>query len=312
MDKEKRKIFRRKLGWYVIRAFTFLNGTLPLGWSYFLGGILGGAAYFVAVRHGRVALESLAIAFPDLSKREREKIAYDFFVFMAQSTLEALCFLKKSYLLSNVHIQGEENLKKALEKGEGVIIVSAHLGNFPLMSLKLAKEGYPVNVVVRPMRDQKAGDYFHDLRIASGVKTIFSYPRRKCVNGIINALRKNEIVIIQMDQNFGTGGVWVRFFGQLAATPVGPIIFALRTKAAIVPGYIFREAKGEHNIKLFEQEQLLLDEDRDRTILINAINITRIIEGWVRDFPQQWGWIHRRWKSRPSESIKNLKFKIEK
>lgn len=311
MEKEKRKNIKRKLSWYVIKAVTFLNGVLPLGWSYFLGSILGRSAYLIAVRHRRIAWESLAIAFPDFSLKKRKETAAEFFIFIAQSALEAVCFLKNPHYLSNVHIQGEENLKQALSKGRGVIIVSAHLGNFPLISLKLAKEGYTVNVVVRPMRDEKAGDYFQELRIEAGVKTVFSYPRRGCVNGIINALHRNEIVIIQMDQNFGSGGVWVKFFGKLAATPVGPVVFALRTKAAIIPGYIYRETRGRHNIELQAQEDIILDEDKDKTVLLNAVNLTRIIERWVKKYPQQWGWIHRRWKSRPSEIIKQSKFKME-
>ncbi|MBU1122069.1 MAG: lysophospholipid acyltransferase family protein [Candidatus Omnitrophota bacterium] len=311
MKKEKQQIIRRKLSWYAIQAFTFLNGTLPLGWSYFLGRVLGRAAYFIASRHRRIALDGLAMAFPHLDNVVKKKTARDSFVFMAQSALEAICFLKNQRYLNKVCIQGEDNLKQALENGTGVIIVSAHLGNFPLMSLKLAKEGYAVNVVVRPMRDPKAGDYFQELRNTAGVKTIFSYPRKECVIGIINALRRNEIVMIQMDQNFGTGGVWVKFFGKLAATPVGPIVFAIRTKAVIVPGYISRENNGNHSIKLFPGEPIILDKDKNKMILINVINITRRIEEWVRAFPGQWGWIHRRWKSRPSEKIKKLKFKIE-
>jgi KDO2-lipid IV(A) lauroyltransferase len=161
------------------------------------------------------------------------------------------------------------------------------------------------------MRDTKAGSYLHDLRTNAGVKTIYSYPRKACVSSIVKALRDKELVIIQMDQNFGTGGVWVKFFGELAATPVGPIVFALRTGAPVVPVYIYREAKGKHCIKFFPEEELIVTEDKDKTILLNAIKFTRVIESWIRTVPVQWGWIHRRWKSRPSEKIKAMKYRIE-
>jgi KDO2-lipid IV(A) lauroyltransferase len=114
-----------------------------------------------------------------------------------------------------------------------------------------------------------------------------------------------------MDQNFGTGGVWVKFFGRLAATPVGPITLALRTKATVVPAYIYRDGQGRHCIELLPQEELILSSDKDESVLLNVIKFTRIIESWITVFPSQWGWIHRRWKSRPSEKIKNLKFKVE-
>lgn len=312
MNKEMKRKIRRLLGWYVLRFCHFLQGFLPLTGTYIAGAVLGKIAYIADVRHRRDALASLSIAFPNLSIKEKKKIARDFFVFMVQSVLEILCFLRVPKYLSNVRIQGRENLDQALKKGKGVIVVSAHLGSFPLISYKLIKEGYKINVVLRPMRDEKADAYFHNLITAVGVRSIFSYPRKECINGIIQALRRNEIVIVQMDQNFGTGGVWVNFFGKLAATPVGPVVFALRTNAAVLPGYIYREAKGKHCITLLPQEELIICEDKDETMLVNVIKLTRLIESWIRKFPCQWGWIHRRWKSRPSEIIKNLKFKMEK
>ncbi len=312
MDREKKKMMQRRVGYYALRTFTFLNSKLPLSWSYFLGAFLGSTFYAIVFRHRRIALDSLAIAFPDLSVRKRKQIARQFFTFLAQGSFECLYFLRKLQMLDNIRIEGKEHLDKALQNKRGVIIVTAHLGNFPLMSMKLVKEGYPVHFVTRPMRDGKAGDYLHSLRTEAGVKTILSYPRKVCVNGIIQALRNNEIVIIQMDQNFGTGGVWVNFFGKLAATPVGPIVFALRTDASLVPAYIFRESRGKHCIKIFPQEELIKKEDKDETVLMNAIKFTRIIESWVKEVPAQWGWIHRRWKSRPSEKVKQLKFKVEK
>lgn len=312
MNKEMKRKIRRLLGWYVLRFCHFLHGFLPLAWAYPAGAILGKIAYILDVRHRRDALDSLSIAFPNLSIKEKKKITGDFFVFMVQSVLEILCFLRNPEYLSSIRIQGRENLERALKKGKGVIIASAHLGSFPLISYKLAEEGYPVNLVLRPMRDEKAEAYFCKLINMAGINSILSYPRRECINGIIQALRRNEIVVVHMDQNFGTGGVWVNFFGKLAATPVGPIVLALRTNAAVLPGYIYREAKGKHCVNLLPQEELVTCEDKDETVLVNAVKLTRLIETWIRKFPGQWGWIHRRWKSRPSEIVKNLKFKIEK
>jgi len=311
MDKEKNKFLRRNLGWIFMKAFVFLCGITPLSWNYFLGKVLGSLAYLAVVRHRRIALEGLATAFPELDIKERKKIARDFFIFMAQGSFELLNFLKNLNQLQNIRIEGETNLTQALGKGKGVLMVTAHLGNFPLMSLKLAKAGYPVNFVTRPMRDEKTSDYIHSLRTDAGVKTIFSFPRRECVNGIIRALADNEIVVMQMDQNFGTGGVWVKFFGKLAATPVGPVVLALRAQSPVVAAYIYREGRGKHCIKIFPEQELTITSDKNETILINVIKLTRIIEGWVKNKASQWGWIHRRWKSRPSKEIEKLPFKIE-
>lgn len=312
MDKEKKKFLKRRLGWYAIKGIISLNGILPLNLSYFVGKTLGSIAYLCVRRHRKIALGSLSIAFPDKSLKENKKIVRNFFIFMAQGTFELLHFLKNPAELGNTRIQGQKHLDEALKKKRGVILLTAHLGNFPLMSLKLAKAGYTANVVIRQMRDTSANNYFHNLRIAGGVKTICSLPRRQCIRGILNALRNNEVVIMLMDQNFGSGGVWVKFFNKLAATPIGPIVLAARAKAAVVPAYIYREGKGKHCIKVFPQEELISLDNKQEAVLLNAIKFTRMIEGWIREFPCQWPWIHRRWKSRPSTKDRNEEFKIEK
>jgi KDO2-lipid IV(A) lauroyltransferase len=312
MFKEQIKALKRRLAWFATRIFTSLASMFSLPYTYNIGKALGSTAYTVLMHHRKIALESLSVAFPQKSLAEKKEIARNFFIFMVQSSFELLHFLKNPGQLDNVRIEGRRYLDEALSYKKGVIILTAHLGNFPLLSLKLAKEGYSVYFVTRPMRDEKASDYIHKLRTDAGVKTIFSYPRKKCITEIIRALGNDEIVIMQMDQNFGTGGVWVKFFGTLAATPVGPIVLALRTKAMVLPAYIYRESEGKHCIRIFPSESLILTPDSDETILLNTIRFTRIIEGWIREFSSQWGWIHRRWKSRPSEQMKDLKFKIEK
>jgi KDO2-lipid IV(A) lauroyltransferase len=302
--KEKKKLLRRKIGLYFIKTFTFLAGVVPLKVNLFLGKILGALAYLVLSRHRKIALHSLSIAFPGYSLSKRKRIAKQFFVFIAEGGFELIYYLNNvGKIHKPVKIDGKDYLDKALAKGRGVILVTAHYGNFPLMSLRLAAEGYPVNLVARPMRDKYAEAHFHKLRTDAGVKSISVYPRRACVAGIINALAKNEIVVILMDQNFGTGGVWVKFFDKLAATPTGPIILSLRTKAALVPSYIYRLKEKEHCLKLCPEKKLVLGKDKNETILINAAEFTKIIEGWIKARPGHWSWVHRRWKSRPPKNV---------
>ncbi len=311
MSREYKKTLRRKSAWIALRVFVSFSKALPLSWNYFIGNVLGSLAYLIIGRHRKIAIDSLSVAFSEMSLKEKKRIIRFYFAFMAQSTFELISFVKNPHYLEKIRVEGRKNLEKALEKKKGVLLLTAHLGNFPLMLFKLARQGYPINIVARPMRDKDTDNYVNDLRTKGGVKTILSYPRKVCISGILNALRNNEIVVIQVDQNFGTGGVWVKFFGKLAATPVGPITLALRTKAAIVPAYMIRESWGKHQLRIFPQEEPIIKEDRDETILLNAIKLTRIIECWIREFPSQWAWVHRRWKSRPSEQIKKSRFKIE-
>jgi len=312
MDKRKKKFLRKELSWIFLKIFTFLCDKCSLSLLYIIGAFLGRIAYTVVLPHKKVALESLSIAFPDFSLKKRKKIAKEFFIFMAQSFFELIYFLKKPHLLEEeVKTEGENFLKKALGKNKGVILLTAHLGNFPLISLVLAKKGYRINVVARPMRDEKIDIFVNNLRNKAGIKTILSYPRKECVESILRALRNNEIVMIQMDQNFGTGGVWVKFFNKLAATPVGPVIFALRTKAAIVPAYIKKD-EDKYLIRFLPEEPLDYFPNREEMVLKNVAKFTRIIESWIRENPSYWSWNHRRWKSRPSESVLRAKFKVQK
>jgi KDO2-lipid IV(A) lauroyltransferase len=216
-----------------------------------------------------------------------------------------------SQVRKKVSIVGVGNLKKALEKKKGVIALTGHFGNFPLLCLRLKEEGFVVNTMTRPMRDEKASDFFHKLRTEVGVKTIFSYPRREAVFGSLEALNNNEIIVLQMDQNFGTGGVWVNFFGKLAATPIGPIILALRSKAAIVPMFIVRNGQGKYTLFIEEEVSLEQRDDKDEAVLASAIKFTNIMEDWIRKYPQLWAWLHRRWKSRPTDKEFKAKYKVE-
>jgi KDO2-lipid IV(A) lauroyltransferase len=124
------------------------------------------------------------------------------------------------------------------------------------------------------------------------------------VNNSIRVLRDNQLLFIPLDQNFGSGGgVFVDFFGEKAATATGPMIFHRRTGAPIVPMFIIREEGDVYRI-IVEPPIVLKDlEDEQESLLVNTQKITNIIERYVRQYPQEWGWMHRRWKSRPAVEI---------
>ena len=299
MDKEKKKFLRKKLSLIGLKMFHIICTKISLNKNYWLGNIMGKISYLIIRRHRRIALSNLAIAFPRMEEIKRQKIAKESFIFMIQSLLESLHSVNHLSMLRDICIKGKEYLDEALEKKKGVIAFTAHLGNFPLMISKLVNLGYPVWLMVRPMRDNKVDNYFHQLRSSLGIRTIFSYPRRASIQQTLKVLRNNGIVIILMDQNFGTGGVWIKFFGRLAATPIGPIILALRTGASILPVYTVREGLGKHTINILPPYQMIIRENKNETAIRNVARCTGLIENWIRKYPPQWSWIHRRWKSRP-------------
>lgn len=261
--------------------------------------------YFIASKHRNIALEGLNAAFgKEKTPDEIKKIAKDCFIFMAKSGVELLFLIGRPKLIrEKVTFLGKEHLDAALNKGKGVILMSAHFGNFPLMMTKLSVEGYKIAGIIRYARDKKAEKIFYNQRQKVGIKTIYSQPRKACVENSIRTLRNNELLFIPLDQNFGTGGVFVDFFGRKAATATGPVVLSLRTQAAIVPCFIIRGGNDTHQV-IFEPEFRLEKVDTyEKTVFINIQRLTNIIESYIRKYPAEWGWIHRRWKSQFKEEV---------
>jgi KDO2-lipid IV(A) lauroyltransferase len=302
MDRKKiRKSFSRFGAWLGISICSLIVKIIPASWLYAFAKNIASLAFFFAKKQRKIALDSLGIAFSkEKSSAQIEKIAKDCFIYMAKSAVELMFFFDKPQALKNlVQIQGRENLDKALAAGRGIILVSAHFGNFPLLLGRLAVEGYKVGGIMKPMHDPRMEKIFFEKREKFGVKTIYSYPRNECVNNSISALRNNELIFIPIDQNFGTGGVFVDFFGEKAATATGPVILAQRTNAALIPCFILRQPDDQH--KIIIEAELKLEEGKDSqdVILVNIQRLTDIIESYIRRYPAEWGWIHRRWKSKP-------------
>jgi Kdo2-lipid IVA lauroyltransferase/acyltransferase len=300
MDSKKiRKFIGRFAGWLGLNTCSLIIKVIPFRYIYWFAGKISALAFRFAAKQRKIALESLSIAFGrDKHGHDMEQIARDSFTYMSKSAIELMFLMDRPLLLNErVGMVNKQNLDKALAKGKGAILVSAHFGNFPLMMAKLALTGYRTAGIMRPMRDSRIEKIFSRKRARLNIKTIYSQPRDTCVNSTIESLRNNELVFIPIDQNFGTAGVFVDFFGKKAATATGPVVLAQRTKAALLPCFIIRQEDDRHNI-VFEPE-LKLEEGSDprETIVINIQKLTSIIESYIRKYPPEWGWIHRRWKS---------------
>jgi len=296
------KRFKRNLARNALYASSWLITRLPYGAVRFLTHFFTALGFRLAIRQRRIAEESLRIAFgKKKSDQEIKRIARDCFENLGRGMIELIYFMAHPEMIKErVLIEGKEHLDDAFRRGNGVIAVSAHFGNFPLMLLRFAREGYKTNAIIRPARDEKIEEYFLGLRTRLGLNTIYSHPRKTCVDTSLKVLRNNEFLFIPLDQNFGSGGgVFVDFFGQQAATATGPVVFAMRAKSPILPVFAVRQPDDSH--KIIIDPPLFLEEGKDdkETIFINTARITQVIEKYIRKYPQEWGWMHRRWKSRP-------------
>lgn len=299
--KRIRKNISRFFAWVGLSFCSLIVKAIPHCCLYAFAAGISAMAYRIAGKQRKIAIDSLTIAFgQEKTRAEIEKIARDCFTDMAKSAAEIMFLMDRPSLLkARIGMTGKENLDAALAKGKGVILVSAHFGNFPLLLGKLSIEGYKIAAIMRVMRDERVEKMFAEMRRRLNIKTIYSQPRRTCVEETLRSLRGSEVVFIPIDQNFGTGGVFVDFFGTKAATAPGPVIIARRTGAVILPCFIVRQADDTHRI-IFERP-IALEEGRtaEETVAINIQKLTGIIETYIRRYPAEWGWIHRRWKSKP-------------
>lgn len=255
--------------------------------------------WFFAKKLKKIAVDNLQLAFGDKTKKEAEIIAKNCFEYLAESAWEMLAIIKKPSIIDSiVEIEGEEYLAAALEKKKGVIALTAHFGNFPLLMACLARRGYIVNCMMRRMRDEKINEYFEIRRHNLSVNSIYTKPQDVCIKQSIDALRRNEVLFVQLDQHFGaSGAVKVNFFNRQAQTATGPLILALRTDAVILPLFIIRLANGKHKVIIEKPFIIERFDDYNKMLEVNIQKITDIIERYIIKYPAEWGWIHRRWKN---------------
>ncbi len=199
-------------------------------------------------------------------------------------------------LRSAMPIAGLKFLDAALAKGNGVIVLSAHLGNFFLVGTRLAIEGYPAHVLVSPPRDPRFADLMDDVRLQVWQRTIRARPRRAALNALNTVLRRNEIAIVVADEYRDDRGILVPLFGGNVNARRGPATLALRTGAAIVPALLVR--RPDDGLKLMIEPELELaragkskDDVRESTL-----RITQWLERAVRAYPDQWNWTNIRWQ----------------
>jgi KDO2-lipid IV(A) lauroyltransferase len=215
--------------------------------------------------------------------------------FRASVEIAAFINVSDEDLRARVAVDGRANLDAALAKGNGVLILSAHLGNFFLVGSRLSVEGFPIFVLVNQPRDSQFARLMDDYRLQVRQKTIHARPRREALQELRAVLRRNEIAVVIADEYRQGNGIQVQLFGRTVIARRGPITLALRTGAAVVPAYVIRQA--DESLKLVIEPELELDRSGKGKAQINenTIRITHWLERTVRKYPEQWNWMNIRW-----------------
>lgn len=194
-----------------------------------------------------------------------------------------------------ISIVGSEHLDAALAKGSGVLILSAHLGNFFLVGSRIAIDGYAVSVLVNQPRESHLARLLDKYRLQIRQKTIHARPRKEALKALRETLRRNEVAVIISDEYRRGTGIEVPLFGRTVIARRGPATMALRTRAAIVPACLIRQADGALTLVIEPELELDRSGKSGDQIRENVVRITQWLESKVRAYPDQWNWMNIRW-----------------
>lgn len=282
----------------IIAIFRILPRALGTG----LIRVLASCAYFLDSRHRHIADINLRIAFPEFSKSKRKSVARRSFQNAAMNLLEIsrLPLLTSANISSLVEydaVDGLENYRQAAEKGNGILYLTGHFSSWELLPTAHALHGHPLSFITRPLDNTRLEQYLLKIRESKGNQVIY---KKNSARQILKTLKSGKCAGILMDHNTGLQeGIFVHFFGLPAATTTSMALFALRTQAPVLPGYLTPMKNGRYRIKFLPPIEVARDQEREESLRIYTQRFNDVLEGIIREQPESWLWGHRRWKNQP-------------
>jgi KDO2-lipid IV(A) lauroyltransferase len=283
-------------------ARTVLTGLrwLPRPVAVAAGRGLGRVAYKVGGRLGRTGLRNLELAFPDMDQHERAEILRGCFLNLGRLLGEVSHFPRATpeSLRGIIECEGLENLEAARARQKGVILFTGHLGAWELSSFALSAFGYPMSFLVRRIDNPLVENLIEKTRTRFGNRSI---DKRAAARAMLRTLRAGEMLGILVDLNTQSHeGVFVDFFGIPASTTVGLASIALRTDASILPIFVpWDKERRRFLMRIDPPLTIARTGDEHEDIRQLTAQFTSVIEKYVRQYPDQWLWIHKRWNTRP-------------
>ncbi len=292
---------RHKLQYVPLVVLVRLIGVLPRSLAQGIGILIGGLVYYLHPRLRRVGMRNLELAFPEKSVKERRKILRGVYVSLGRLLGEVCLF--PYYTRQNASAiavyQGFENFEAAEKRGKGVLFLTGHFGGWEVGSFFHSLQGHPMQIVVRPLDNPDVDALVTHYRSLHG-NTIIG--KQEFARGLLAAMRDNQTVGLLMDTNMTPPqGVFVPFFGIPACTASGLARVALHTDASVVPAFtIWDPVLRKYRVEFDKPIKLVRTGDDEADAVANTAIFTKVIESYVRRYPEQWLWVHRRWKTRPA------------
>jgi Kdo2-lipid IVA lauroyltransferase/acyltransferase len=291
---------KHRLEYLLLRCFVGVLAAIPRTAARQVGGGIGWVAYRALGRLRSVGRQNLAMAFPEKMATEREDILRQTYRNLGYQMAE-FCHMsgyRREAVKSFIRYEGFEHFSHALERGKGVFVLTGHLGAWELSSFYHSLMGHPMDIVIRRLDNPLVDDFVNGIRCKHGNRVLH---KDDFARGLIASMRAGRTVGVLMDTNMTPPqGVFVPFFGIPACTASGVPRIAERTGAAVLPGFLLWE-KAERKYVLHFGEELKLKKtgDSESDALANTAMFTAVLERYIRAYPEQWLWMHRRWKTRP-------------
>ena len=281
-----------------LRLVAAAAAALPVPVAAWIGRRLGDLGYGVLARRRRLAARNLAGAFPELTPAAHRAIARRSFQHLGVLFMEGCFVLKRplEQVTAQIRLEGLEHLRAVMDAHGRALVLTAHLGNWELLSLAPALTGYPLTVVARALDSAALEAWADRLRRTAGVEVV---DKRAALRPILAALRGGRLVGVLLDQNAARHeGVFGPFFGREASTSKAVAVLALRTRTPVIPAFTRRVRPGHHEIRIHPPLPFPPEKDADAIHTLTA-SCTRSIEQAIRATPDQWLWSHDRWRTRP-------------
>jgi KDO2-lipid IV(A) lauroyltransferase len=292
---------RKTLEYWLVVAAARTLGRMPRGLARLLAGMIAFAVYRAFGRLRRVGTRNLELALPVLTANERTGILRGVYVHLGWQLVE-FCRMTR-YTAENtagwIRTEGLDDYLAAQARGKGVLVVTGHLGAWELSSFYHSLMGHPMGMVIRRLDNRRLDDFVNGIRCLHGNQVIH---KDDFGRGLLLAMHSGQTVGILMDTNMTPPqGSFVKFFGLDACTATGLAHVARKTGAAVLPGFMLWErSEGRYVLHFGPEIQIPHTANASADILAGTQLCTRAIESWIRRYPDQWLWIHRRWKTRPA------------
>jgi KDO2-lipid IV(A) lauroyltransferase len=286
--------------WLAVKAI----GSVPRPLARAAGIAIAQAVYLLHARLRDVGMRNLAIAFPNKTPAEHRQILRGEFTSLGRQFAEVCRFPRytRENIAKVVVYDGFEEYERAYARGKGVLFLTAHLGAWELSAFAHSLYGHPLQIVMRPLDNPYLDALLQQYRTMHGNTTV---DKDDFVRGLLSAMKAGQTVGILMDTNMTPPqGVFVPFFGIPACTASGLARIALRTDAAVLPGFTIWDSEQKKYVLHFAPAlNLIRSGNDDADVIANTALFTKIIEGYVCRYPNQWLWVHRRWKTRPEGEV---------